>query len=191
MSLSLKENQLNRYNYNKIFIETGTFMGGGVYRALDAGFEKIHSIEISYNFFKHCYDIFSGYENVTIHLGDSVEILPQILEKINEPVTFFLDGHFFSASPSVVDNKKLGIKDVPLLLELDVISKHHIKNHTILIDDRRAFGYAKIFGDIVDWSEIVESEVEKKLLEINPDYKFHYLDTSNAENDILVAEVRR
>jgi hypothetical protein len=191
MSLSLKEGALNKYTYNGIFIETGTFMGGGVTRALEAGFKQIHSIEVSPDFYDYCMTCFADKENVYIHLGSSTEVLPKLLENINEPVTLFLDGHFFSASPSTINNIRLAKEDVPLLIELDVIANHPIKNHTILIDDRRVFGKSNIPGEVVDWSEVSEDTIEKKLLQINKNYKFSYLDSSNGQNDILVAEVEK
>lgn len=42
--------QLLKYNNNKIFIETGSLIGDGIQRALDAEYEKV--ISIGGNFFE-------------------------------------------------------------------------------------------------------------------------------------------
>ena len=42
--------QLSKYNGNKIFIETGSLTGDGIQRALDAGYEKVISIECHMKF---------------------------------------------------------------------------------------------------------------------------------------------
>jgi hypothetical protein len=192
MSLSLLPDVLSKYTYNKYFIETGTFTGGGVIRALEAGFKFIHSIEIAPNYYESAVSAFANNENVTIHLGDSVKVLPDILSNIDEPITFFLDSHFFSASPRMYGGEKLSEIDVPLYQELDIIGSHNIKNHTILIDDRRVFGLSTIPGEpvFVDWTGISEARIKEKLLSINKDYEFYYIDTSNRKEDIFVAKAK-
>jgi L-rhamnose mutarotase len=63
--------------------------------------------------------------------------------------------------------------------ELKQIKDHSIKNHTILIDDRRLFGTA-------DFLDISEDTIKAAILEINPNYQFSY-ENGFIENDILVA----
>lgn len=184
MSMSLNSETLKRFTYNKIYIETGTFTGGSLLLAIHAGFEVLHSIEIDPKYFRGVCDNFAGFPQAHLYLGNSLEILPKLLEDIDEPVTFFLDSHLNPDST-------LSEIHVPLLMELDIIKGHSVKNHTILIDDRRIFGYN---GDPrVDvssqWLSITENKVIEKLLEINPRYGIYYLDSTNAENDIVVAEI--
>ena len=38
---------LKKYK-NSVFLETGTYQGDGIKKALEAGFEKIYSIEINF-----------------------------------------------------------------------------------------------------------------------------------------------
>jgi len=193
MSLSLNKDVLSRFIYNDTFIETGTFNGGGVRVALDAGFKHIHSIEVSPVFYNKAVALFSDMDNVELYLGDSIEVLPAILTSINEPATFFLDSHFFSFSPALgSDGNRLSPSDVPLLLELDTIKSHRIKTHTILVDDRRALGKEYASGEKLSdaWLYLTEDIVIKKLLEINPKYNIYYVDSNNDKNDIIVAEVQ-
>ena len=176
---------LSKY-WNPIFIETGTRSGNSVKRALRSNFKKIYSIELKEQFYKECLDRFEEEiqeGKVELLHGDSVKRLPDVLEKIDSTATFWLDAHWSGpTSPTARGNI-----DVPLMRELEVIAKHRIKNHTILIDDVRLFGtYEK---DGVDWLEIQEESVVTILQNINPDYEIFY-ENGFVSNDILVAQVQ-
>ena len=113
---------IERYNYNDIFIETGTWHGEGVSLALSVGFKEIHTIENNSHLYGEACMTFKGDNRVHLWLDDSRHALDLILQDINEAVTFWLDAHD--------DNF-----NSPLLGELSIISTHKIKGHTILIDD--------------------------------------------------------
>lgn len=160
---------------NKYFVEVGSFKGDGIERALQAGFSQVYSIEISEQFFNKCKKRFSKKPQVKLFLGDSAKILYKSIKKIDESITFWLDGHYCVGT--VKDDEQ------PLILqELEQIKKHSVKTHTILIDDVRLFGTE--YFDFVTLDEIAE-----KILEINPDYEFFLIDGS-VKNDILVARVK-
>lgn len=156
---------------NPVFIETGTYRGDGVQQAIDAGFKKICSIELSFDLYKQCMKRFNN-DKVLLLLGDSAEVLPKLLKGINESVTFWLDGYYSGGETA------MGKQNTPLLQELDVIKNHSIKTHTILIDDLRGW-YKDTHGfDTLD--------LMRKILEINPDYVFT-LEDGFIPGDILVA----
>lgn len=96
-----------------------------------------------------------------------------MLAQVYTPATFWLDAHYMGGVTA------LGDKFCPLLEELDLIARHRIKTHTILIDDVCCFGNE--FG-----SDVTVDQVIKKLLTINPRYRFHFED-GKFRNDILVA----
>jgi hypothetical protein len=154
---------------NNIFIETGTLVGDGIQYALDAGFKTVFSIELSKELYNMCVKRFANHDNVHLILGDSSEVLGDLLRMIKEPATFWLDAH---GSSTLKKNES------PLMKELDIIGKHKIKTHTILIDDIRCFG---IFGFDVE-------TIRSKLLKINPEYKFCFEYGFQAE-DILTARI--
>ncbi len=164
--MTASKNLFKKYP-NPIFVETGTHHGAGVQQALDEGFKVVYSIEIKQRLFKECVTKFKKEPNVHLILGDSGNVLKEIIDKINEPVTFWLDAHF-------------GEIYAPLLRELDIIKNHPIKTHTILIDDLRCWRVKEIGFD----TEILK----KKILEINSDYVFE-LEEGHTLNDILVAYV--
>lgn len=151
---------------NPVFVETGSLYGDGIQQALDEGFETIYSIEILPEFYKGCVLRFIDNPDVHLLFGNSDILLKKVLDKINEPITFWLDAHKGNSSS-------------PLLEELETIRRHSIKNHTILIDDLHACTVER-FGFDID-------TLKNKILEINSDYVF-ILEDGHMSN-VLVAKI--
>lgn len=165
--------ELLKNNLNSVFLETGTNVGQGVLKAIESGFKKIISIEIEPEFNKIVKEKFlnkSEYSEIIFefYLGDSKKILPEIIEKIDDKITFWLDGHEFHK--------------IPLIDELMTIKNHKIKDHTIMIDDVRMF-------DSPDWDKIGHNNIVKLIMEINQNYKITYHDSPHGKNDILIAKI--
>src|ERR1043166_4962902 len=76
-----------------ILVETGSFYGAGIERALDAGFEQVYSIEISEEFYNRCSRRFRYDKRVQVLLGKSADHLPELVRQLNHPAVFFLDAH--------------------------------------------------------------------------------------------------
>lgn len=129
------KDQLSKYNKNKIFIETGSLVGDGIQRALDAGYEKVISIECHDGYFNTSKERFKDDDRVTVILGDSSKDLFDIIKDIDEEITFWLDAHYMWNDPNQDISEHPGEGYVPTRDELEQIKKHHIKTHTILIDD--------------------------------------------------------
>jgi len=167
------------YNNNRIFIETGTSSGDGVVAALNVGFPIIHSIELSEYYFDMCQKLFQDEPTVNLHLGNSLDILPKILETIKEPCTFWLDAHWCG------DRTGGTLENIVLMDELRIIANHHIKEHTIIIDDMRL-----VRNKAVEWKEFpyTQDQIEDFLWEVNEDYRIHY-EFGVVEYDILVAKL--
>ena len=165
--------QLHRFK-NNILVESGSLTGGGVQDALDCGYKRVISFEVAPSFVEHCRNRFKNNENVSI-IGDTSANMFEHIKSISEPITFWLDGHYSGGTTSY--------KDVycPILQELDAIGRHHLKNHVILIDDVRLFGTA-------EFDHIQLEDVKKKILNINPNYKFTLFD-GYVKDDILCASL--
>jgi len=161
---------------NPVFIETGSFMGDGIQQALEAGFQKVISIELAEKYYNICKERFKEDPRVSIYKGDSYKVLPDIISKIEERITFWLDGHHSCGDTALGDYWS------PLIHELDAIKTHSIKDHTILIDDMRC------------WKEpnpthgFQETDIIEKLKEINNNYNLIFIDGGEPE-DILVASI--
>ena len=158
------------------FIETGTFGGDGVQKALDAGFPLVRSMEYDRRHARDSRNRFMGNEKVSIYDGDSSVDLWDMIKDINEPVTFWLDAHIFPP-------REDGGKNCPLIQELDQIKRHPINTHTILIDDLHCCNTAA-------FDYLTREDLINKLLEINSNYQISYRDGGNDgeyPNNIMVA----
>jgi len=170
---------------NPVFVETGTNKGYGVQCALNACFGKIYSIELSKELYEKCKAKFANQVQngkVELLLGDSSVKLIDVLKQLSQRATFWLDAHWSADNPETVR----GDIDVPLMKELELIHKHCVKTHTILIDDVKAFGKT----DKEDWSNVQLDLVIKKLKSINSGYKI-FFEKGKVANDVLVAEIPR
>ena len=170
------------YFKNKYLVETGTHKGDGIQDALDAGFEIIHSYEVFPSLYEHSVKRFEGNNKVHIHLKSSVNMWDE-LSQINEPITFWLDGHNSGY------NNETGYDELnfyPLKKELEVIARHPIKTHTICIDDRRLLKSTNInTPESIGFSE---GEILKCLYKINHNYTVEYRDGVE-KDDVIVAYI--
>lgn len=192
------KNEINLKKYlSKYFFETGTYLGGGTKTALKNGFEKVITIELQERLYNQCIngdpngngndlvnEIKSG--QVEIYLGDTRDIMWNIIEKIDDRITFWLDSHIDGGNyiPNVTPN----LPPCPLYDELMIIKKHKRNDHIILIDDLRIIGNKERSG--YGWGSSTNLEIIKSLiLDINPNYIFRYEDGVEP-NDILVAFIK-
>ncbi len=130
-----------RKHHPRVFIETGTFRGDMVHAMLKE-FAALHTIELAADLAEAARARFREHKHVTIHHGDSADVLPRLLTAIQEPCLFWLDGH-----SSGHDTAK-GAKNTPILAELLCIRHHAIAGHVILIDDAREFGRGKHYPSL-------------------------------------------
>lgn len=175
---SLSKNVLEKYP-NKYFVETGTYLGNSVQLALDCGFEKIITMEINPDKVEKVKKRFSKEiedGKVVVIEGDTVDVFPKAIEMVDAPATFWLDAHW--------DDGPKGEYLCPLPIELECLLNHSIKEHTLLIDDRRLFGVpGTTWGHTIDEDGIVEA-----IMDINGNYKISY-ENGNVPNDIIVASL--
>lgn len=116
------------------FIETGSCIGDGIQLAIESGFEKIYSIELSPDLYNQCKNRFSGNENIEIILGDSSYKLKELLEKNpGNKFTYWLDGHYSGGITAK------GEKECPLKEELEAILSRNVEGEIIYIDDMRLY----------------------------------------------------
>lgn len=162
---------------NPIFVETGTFGGNGVQKALEAGFAEVRTIEADPGLVKSVRHRFRNSPQVRIFKGDSSKRLWEIIKDIRKrSITFWLDAHVFPP-------REDGGKNCPLIEELEQIKRHPIKTHTILIDDMHCCGSAS-------FDYLTREDLIKKLLEINPNYRIFYVpggDEGEYPENVMVA----
>jgi hypothetical protein len=156
-----------------VLVETGTYQGDGIKRGLIAGFKNVYSCDVNFDCIQNSKVIFRGMPVTLYHLP-SERALIEILGEINERAVFFLDGHAMPPDSNAKNFSKTTLKDdfetdpnltCPILTELDLIGKHKIKNHIILIDDVQCF-------DTWMFNDLSEADIIARVLAINPDYIF-------------------
>lgn len=162
---------------NSYFVETGTYQGDTVAYALNGGFPNVLSMELSEVFFKRCEERFKDDPRVKIFLGNSRYDLSKMIQPINAPITFWLDGHWSGVPDIGVDAECI----CPVLYELEQIKAHPIKTHTIMVDDIR----------LMDGHHfpVLKHQIEQMIMEINPNYVIQYFDDYTSPNDVLIATI--
>ena len=113
-------------------IETGTYLGDMIMKQKD-NFSKIISVELSKELWKKAVMRFKDFNHIEIVNGDSSVELKNVLRRIEDPVVFWLDGHYSGGITAK------GESNCPIYGELDAIFETNRKDHVILIDDARLF----------------------------------------------------
>ena len=179
--------QFNLARYlNPVFLETGTAKGNGVQSALNSGFKKIYSIEIVPELYEQCCKRFSreiARGKVELILGDSSKEIENILVKVDSPITFWLDAHNQAYN---MNREEKSEKGCTLYEELELISRHSVKSHTILIDDIRLIRNKLAWGGHeVDLNNLID-----RIKEINKDYNIKY-ENGYERDDVLAAYIKQ
>ncbi|MCF7852606.1 MAG: hypothetical protein K9M07_05135 [Simkaniaceae bacterium] len=168
----------HEFAYNRYFVETGTFWGHGIDKALQAKFKFVRSIDNDSRLIKSCKSRFQKSSRIKLYQGDSSKLLSAMIKDIHEPITFWLDAHRY---PPIDD----GQLNSPILAELEQISRHPIKYYTILIDDLHCCGTAA-------FDYLTEKDLIEKIMQINPNYHIKHVaggDNDEYPNNVLVAYI--
>ena len=160
-------NHADQYNL-KIFVETGTLYGDTIAAMMDS-FDHLFSIELSRKYYEISKKRFAGKDKVSIIHGDSGIEIEKVLEKIDLPALFWLDGHYSSGDTA------RGDKDTPILEELTHIFNTQQKGHVIIIDDAVSFGndpgypsFEELCNHIKRYRPDVIIEMENNIIRITP-----------------------
>lgn len=170
--MSVKAEVLRKY-LSPVFVETGSHQGDGIQQAIEAGFERIYSIEIHWPNVEYCIGRFKNNPEVTIIHGDSSKVLCPLIKDINKKITFLLDAHMSGDGTSFSQTSY-----IPIIDEICQIQRHHIKNHIVIVDDRRLLGTPEFLN-------LPEKDVLNAILCIHHDYRIRF-DSGYCGNDIIV-----
>ena len=123
------------------FVETGTHRGEMVYAVLK-DFESIFTIELDRELHDFSKRRFRLHRHVTLIHGDSSACLEKVIDELQGPSVFWLDGHYSGCETA------RGVQDSPIQKELESILVDRRYRHLILVDDARCFigrgGYPKL-----------------------------------------------
>jgi len=144
--------QYGREFHLPVLIETGTNFGQMLY-AQRRNFRELYSIELDAWRAESAQRKFAGQPRIHILRGDSGDVLPKLLETIQEPCLFWLDGHDWDTS-------------TPVKRELDALFKHPVQGHVVLIDDAKWFDGRSDYPTIEELRERVAREYAGHVVEV-------------------------
>ncbi len=150
----------NRFQLSTL-IETGTYQGD-MLEACRKVFDALYSVEIDPALHERAVERFKQNPHITILLGDSADVLPGILQDIQRPVLFWLDGHYSGG----VTGK--GAQETPIAVELGHIRRHGYDD-VVLIDDARLFVGAHDYPTIDELRAMVKNNWSGYSLEVEDD----------------------
>lgn len=116
------------------FLETGTYLGDTL-AYLAPHFTHLASIELSKELFQKARQRFDGHGKISLYQGDSAEIIPGLMDALEERGLIWLDAHYSGGFTAIA-----GDEETPILAELRQVFARNAHKHIILIDDAREFG---------------------------------------------------
>ena len=131
-----------------ILIETGTYYGDMI-EAMKRHVDRVYSIELSEYFYNAAKKRFARDKHIELIQGDSAIELGKLIERIQQPALFWLDGHYSAGLTA------RGVKDTPIFEELTYVLNTNVK-HVILIDDARCFGTDPAYPSIEELTIFVK-----------------------------------
>jgi len=128
----VKQHILKQYQARfrlQTLVETGTSSGETV-EALRGRTARIISIELAPAIHAAAVRRFAGADNVRLLQGDSTTLLPEVLQGLQGPALFWLDGHYAGSGTA-------GVGRSPLLHEVQALLARPPGGDVVLIDDAR------------------------------------------------------
>ena len=131
-------NLKNYLEFSDTLVETGTCLGQGVERALDAGYDNIKSVEMVEERFVLCQNKFANNDKVKLWLGDSRDNLLEMIS--DKPCVILLDAHPSGRGSAGHDdlmkngNSSIFYQERILTDEIKIILKSRHK-HLLILDD--------------------------------------------------------
>lgn len=132
-------------------VETGTFTGETV-AALAPLARRIVSIELDDRLHEAARERFKDLAHVELLHGDSGVLLPRVLETLDGPALFWLDGHYTGGQTARTD------VDSPILAEVAALLAHPVSGHVVLIDDAREFTGGAGYPTIEELRRLVQAQ---------------------------------
>ena len=135
----------------RTLVETGTYYGEMV-GAMKNHFAQIYSVEFEHQLAQRALKKFSRWPHIHILEGDSQQVVPDLLKKINQPALFWLDAGYYGWAGLQGDKQRL-------TTELEAILGHAVKGHVILMDDARGLNGQNGAPTIAELQQHIESGV--------------------------------
>lgn len=153
-------------SFSPMYVETGSCTGESIQRALDAGFQRVKSVEAMPEYFEIAKKRFATNPIVQVYKGISYEVLPAMIANLTYRAVFFLDAH--PAGPGTAGHEEIMKgqsdfgQDYIITRELEVILAHR-NDHLIIIDD-------------LSEGSKEDAKYMQMCLDANSNYRFEYYD---------------
>ena len=135
-----------------VFVETGSYHGESIQSALDVGYSRVYSCELSPIYHKLCQERYAGNERVQLLFGSSPDCLARTLPMFDTPVTFWLDAHHSGGDTAGT------AKDTTVLQEIAAIGQwQHRHDSAIIIDDANRFSNRESWMDNVHMVDVLNA----------------------------------
>ncbi|HEY6348902.1 MAG TPA: class I SAM-dependent methyltransferase [Candidatus Angelobacter sp.] len=145
----------------RTLVETGTYYGEMV-AAMKNRFAQIYSVEFDRQLAQRALKKFSRRPHIHILEGDSQQVVPTLLQKINEPALFWLDAGYYGWAGLQGDKQRL-------TTELEAILRHSVKGHVILMDDARGLNGQNGSPTVEGLKQRIESQFPGRHAEVKHD----------------------
>ena len=122
---------LRQHGRIRTCIETGTYRGAST-ELLAARFDRVITIEASPTLAKASERRLARFPGVQVIHGDSVEVLPAVLAKLDQPALFWLDSHYCGSETYGLHHQCPVIEEIRSIVAA-------APEHAVLIDDARLF----------------------------------------------------
>jgi predicted O-methyltransferase YrrM len=145
----------------RVLVETGTYYGEMV-AAMKDRFTEIYSVEFDSQLAQRAAKKFSRWTHIHILEGDSQQVLPDLLKRLNTPTLFWLDAGYYGWAGLQGDKQRL-------TSELEAILGHSIKDHIILMDDARGLNGQNGAPTVPQLKQRIEAEFPGRMVEVKHD----------------------
>lgn len=165
-----------------VFIETGTGNGRTLSIVEDL-FPRVYTIEMDESKWQKVHRVHDDPPFVNCMLGDTLAMLPHVLEKVDRQSIVFLDAHCAGAGA-------VGSTSCPLLDEIAIVLDDG-SNHVIIVDDWILFSFPTNVERRHEWPEI--AEVIDALRDGDfeePPYIFEWLGNRESRPQVLISVPR-
>ena len=143
----------------KSAVETGTYRGFTA-KGLAAIVPMVYTIELMSNAYEYAASTLAATPNVQQFLGSSLQVLPDLIPKIDHPTLYFLDAHWHG--------------NFPLREELEIIASYD-PQPIILIHDIKVPGHPELSHDPTpDGSPLCYKYVWPALKKIQSSWRCYY-----------------
>jgi hypothetical protein len=140
-----------------VLVETGTYRGETVAALLD-DFDRIVSVELGNELHAAARRRFERVGHVELVHGDSGQLMPEIVERLDSTALFWLDGHYSAGVTA------RGADETPILRELDAVLGRGRRGDVLLVDDARCFTGER------GWPSL--AELREQVRKFEPDHVF-------------------